>query len=277
MKNTLFILFIIIGIRGLAQKDSAIINFQRNLALTDIVETLTACDCMVIKMRGELTEKEVKLLTRGQAIFFGRSFNELDSLFINGNNLIQLYAFGGICMTYPESLNEKHLQILKKEGSVRIYEQGKDIFPTKPISELATMMFESVARIKEEKQQQQNIQQLISEFILKYAASPKSYVNMSFQDYHIYSTHNGSTLEKEESSEVYSIKHIFKIQNKQGVINEYKVRFKIDNELNIMLIEEENDEESDIVSCFPPNLAWWLENFGRKISKKDKKELGLDN
>lgn len=277
MKKTLLILFVAIGYRGIAQTDSAMINSQRHLPLTDIVETLSECNCMIMGMRGDLTEKEAKLVSRGQAILFGRFFNELDSLFDHSNDLIQLYAFGGICIAYPDSLNEKHLQILNKEGNVRIYQQGKDNFPTKPISEVAGMMYKSVARIKHEREQQKIVQKMIPEFILKYAATPKTYVNISFEDYHVYSTHDGSSLEKVKSSEVYSVKHIFKIQNNQGIMSEYQTRFKIDNELNIMLIEEEKEEESNTVSCYPPRLDWWFENFGRKLSKKEKEELGLEN
>lgn len=277
MKQTLLIFFVAIVFRGIAQTDSAMINFQRNLPITDIVETLSECNCMILGMRGDLTEKEAKLVSRGQALLFGRYFNELDSLFDHSNDLIQLYAFGGICLTYPDSLNDKHLQILKKEGTVRIYQQGKDSFPSKPIIEIAGMMYKSVARIKHEREQQQTIQKMISEFILKYATNPKTYVNISFQDYHVYSTHDGSSLEKVKSSEVYSVKHIFKIQNNNGSINEYQARFKIDSELKVMLIEEEKEEESNTVSCYPPKLDWWFENFGRKLNKKEKKELGLEN
>jgi len=277
MKQTLLIFFVAIVFRGIAQTDSAMINFQRNLPITDIVETLSECNCMILGMRGDLTEKEAKLVSRGQALLFGRYFNELDSLFDHSNDLIQLYAFGGICLTYPDSLNDKHLQILKKEGTVRIYQQGTDSFPSKPIIEIAGMMYKSVARIKHEREQQQTIQKMISEFILKYATNPKTYVNISFQDYHVYSTHDGSSLEKVKSSEVYSVKHIFKIQNNNGSINEYQARFKIDSELKVMLIEEEKEEESNTVSCYPPKLDWWFENFGRKLNKKEKKELGLEN
>ncbi|MCC7452645.1 MAG: hypothetical protein IT222_00655, partial [Crocinitomix sp.] len=269
--------FVAIGLCGMAQTDSAMVNFQRNLPITDIVETLSECDCMILSMRGDLTAREEKLVSRGQAILFGRYFSELDSLFDHGSDLIQLYAFGGICITYPDSLNDKHLQILKKEGTVRIYEQGKDSFPTKPIIRIAGMMYQSVAQIKLEKEQQQFIQKMISEFILKYASNPNTYVNISFQDYHVYSAHEGASLEKVKSSEVYSVKHIFKIQNNDGSINEYQARFKIDSELKVMLIEEEKAEESNTVSCYPPRLNWWLENFGRKLNKKEKKELGIEN
>lgn len=278
MKQIILILFIAIGIRGIAQIDPEMLKFQRNIPITDIVETLTECDCMILEMQGDLTEKEAKLVSRGQAILFGRYFNELDSLFDHGSDLIQLYAFGGICTTYPDSLNAKHFQILKKEGTVKIYQQGKDSFPSKPIMEIAEMIYNSVVRIKHEKEQQQIIQKVISEFILKYSANPKTYVNISFQDCHFHSTHDGSPLEKVKSSEVYSVKHIFRIQNNNGSINEYQARFIIDSELKIMLIEEENEEEESItVSCYPPKLNWWFENFGRKLNEKEKKELGIEN
>jgi hypothetical protein len=274
MKQTLLILFAAIGLCGMAQTDSAMVNFQRNLPITDIVETLSECNCMILGMRGDLTAREEKLVSRRQAILFGRYFSELDSLFDHGNDLIQLYAFGGICITYPDSLNDKHLQILKKEGTVRIYERGKDSLPSKPITQIAGMMYQTVAQIKLEKEQQQFIQKMISEFILKYASNPNTYLNISFQDYHVYSTDEGPSI---ENSEVYSVKHIFKIQNNDGSINEYQARFKIDSELKVMLIEEEMGEESNTVSCYPPSLNWWLENFGRKLNKKEKKELGIEN
>jgi len=232
---------------------------------------------MIMEMQGDLTEKEEKLISRVQAIAFGRYFNELDSLFDHGSDFIQLYAFGGICVSYPDSINDKHLQILKKEGTVRICQQGKDSLPSKPIIEIAEMMYKLVSQIKNEKEQQQIIQKMISEFILKYAAHPETYVNISFQDFHVYSIHDGSTLEKVKSSEIYSVKHIFRIQNINGSINEYQARFKIDSEFKFMLIENETGKESNIVSCSPPRLDWWFENFGRTLSKQEKEELGLEN
>lgn len=277
MKKILFFLLVTINFHSFSQEDSAFINFQRNLPISDIVETLTSCDCMLMRMRGELNDKEEKLVSRGQALLFGRRFNELDSLFNYSSDLIQLYAFGGICLTYPDSLTEKHLQILNKKGTVRIYEQGKKKFPTMPISEVAEMMHNSIARKKEEYQQQQKIQQLISDFITKYASSPESYISSSFEDYHVFSTHDGETLEKEEDSEVYSIKHIFSLQNNEGAIAELQVRFKIDSELKIMIIEEELEDESNTIYVYPPEFDWWFSTFGRALTENEQVELGLKN
>lgn len=277
MRTILLLLFIGISLRGAAQEDSSSFYYQRNLPIADIVETITECNCVILKLRYELTEKEIKLVSSGQAILFSRLFNELDSLFDHSNPLIQLYAFGGICTKYPDSLQEKHLTILNSEGVVRIYEQGKDSFPVMPAKEIAAMMYKSVTRNKLDKEQQLIVQKVISDFIVKYAANPKSYVNLKFQNYHVYSIHDGSTLEKIKGSEVFSIKHTFKIKNIRGILSEYQIRFKIDSAFKIILIEEENGEESNTVSCSPPRLDWWFNTVGKKLSKKERKELGLAN
>ena len=277
MKSLLVILIITFAINGISQEDSAIINNPNKYHISEIVNTLTECNCVVMEMNGKLTEKEKKLASSGESILFDRNFSELDSLFENSSEIVQLYAFGGICLTYPDSLNEKHLQILKKERAVNIYQQGKDTFPTKSTSELAEMMYKVAKQTIEENKQQLIIQNMISDFILKYSTDPKTYENISFVNYHVYSTLDGTTFEKIKASEVYSVKHIFKIRNNNGIINEYQVRFKIGSELDIMLIEEEKDIESNTVNCNPPNLNWWFENLGRKITEAEKKELGLKN
>lgn len=273
MKFITTILLIGIGFFSYGQSDSAMINFQRSLPIQDITETLSECNCMIMGMRGELNEKEAKLASRGQALIFGREFNELDSLYNHGNNIIQLYAFGGICMTYPDSLTESHLKILSKEGEISIYQQGTDEFPKMPISKVAGQMYKVVAKNEKEKETQLLVEKKIIEFIKEYSLYPDTYESIGFQDYHVYSTHNGSSLEKIENSEIPSVKHLFKIKNKDGELAEYSARFKLDNELNIMLIEE---EESNTVSCSPPRLEWWLENFGRELTEKDKSKLGLN-
>jgi hypothetical protein len=274
MKLITTILLIGIGFFGNAQSDSTMIKFQRSLSIQDITETLSECNCMIMGMRGELNEKEAKLASRGQALIFGREFNELDSLYKNGNDIIQLYAFGGICMTYPDSLTEIHLEILNKEGEISIYQQqGTDEFPKMPISKVAGQMYKVVARNKKEKEIQLLVEKKIIAFIKEYSLYPNTYESIEFKDYHVYSTHNGSSLEKIENSEIPSVEHIFKIKNKEGTLDEYSARFKLDNELNIMLIEE---EESGTVSCSPPRLDWWLERFGRELTDEDKTKLGLN-
>jgi hypothetical protein len=273
MKFITTILLIGIGFFSYGQSDSAMIKFQRSLPIEDITETLSECNCMIMGMRGELNEKEEKLASRGQALIFGREYNDLDSLYKNGNDIIQLYAFGGICMTYPDSLKERHLKILNKEGEINIYQQGTDEFPKMPISKVAGKMYKVVAKNKKEKEAQVQAERKIKEFISEYCMFPESYEPINFSDYHVYSTHNGSSLSKIENSEIPSVKHTFKIKNKEGELAEYSARFKLDNELNIMLIE---GEESGTVSCSPPRLDWWFERFGRELTDIDKTKLGLN-
>jgi hypothetical protein len=134
------------------------------------------------------------------------------------------------------------------------------------------MMYRAVAQIKKENEMQINVEKKISEFILKFASNPKTYENISFQDYHVYSTYSESSLEKTENSDVYSVKHVFKIRNNQGELGTFSARFKIDANLKIMIIE---DEESNTVSCTPPRLDWWIEQFGRKLNDTEKNELGI--
>ena len=280
MKYTrLYLLFFItaVCVYSCAEKrvsESAMIDFQRSLPIEDITETLSECNCLIMGMRGDLNRKETKLVSRAQALVFGRKFNELDSLYKNGNDIIQLYAFGGICMTYPDSLTENHLKILSKKGEVSIYQQGTDEFPKMPISKVAEQMHKVVARNKREKETQLLVEKKIIEFIKEYSLYPDTYESIEFKDYHVYSTHKGASLEKIENSEVPSVKHIFKIKNKEGSLDQYSARFKLDNELNIMMIEE---YESNTVSCSPPRLDWWLERFGRELTEEDKTKLGLNN
>jgi hypothetical protein len=273
MKFIATIFLVSIGFSGYCQSDSSIIQFRKNLPIKDITETLSECNCIIMGMRGELNEKEKKLTSRGQALIFGREFKELDSLFNHGNSILQLYAFGGICLTYPDSIVEKHLTILNKEGEVNIYKQGAEEYPKQPISQIADQMYSVVARVKKEKEIQKIVEQKIQDFINVYSMFPKSYIPVKFKDFHIYSIHNSSTLSKVENSGSPSIEHIFKIKNKEGTLAEYSAQFKLDNELNMMLIEE---EESGTFSCFPPELDWWIKKFGRKLSKKDKIELGIN-
>jgi hypothetical protein len=285
MKKAIIIFFIGISYLSFGQSDSVMENHHQNLSIQDIVETLSECNCMIMGMGVELTEKEKKYISRGQAIFFGRKFGELDSLYENGNNIIQLYAFGGICLSYPDSLSEKHLEILKNPDTVNIYVQGADQFPIVPISEIATGMHKAVEVIKKQKETKLIVEERVSDFIRKYSSNPNSYESIDFLDYrvHSYNSSKKSLVEGLEGlggsseiddSKVHSIKHSYRINNNDGKLEIYSVRFKLDNNFNLMIIEE---KESNITSSNPPRLDWWLKTFGRELSEEERSKLGIRN
>ena len=253
--------------------DQTLLRLQRSIPIEDIIETLSECNCMVLGMRGELTEKEKRMVTHGQALIFGRTFHELDSLYQHGNDLMQLYAFGGICNAHPDSITDEHLKILEKEVMVNIYRQDGGKMPKESISNIAKQMHHSIVVRKKQQEVQLKVEELIESFIMRYSEHPKTYVSKEFYGYHVYSVHNGMTLEKEKGSEVYSIGHRFNIKNKAGETGEFTAWFKVDSDFTIVLIEP---EKSGTVSVYPPQLKWWLDTYGRELSLKDRADLKLN-
>lgn len=253
--------------------DQTLKRLQARIPIKDIVTTLSECDCMVLGMRGELTEKEKQMVTHGQALIFGRPFHELDSLYQHGNDIIQLYAFGGICTAHPDSITDAHLKILEKEGTVNIYRQDGGEMPKESISNIAKQMHHSIIVRKKQQAIQVKVEELIESFIMHYSEHPKTYLSKEFYGYHVYSVHNEVTLEKEKGSEVYSIGHRFNIKNKAGETGEFTAWFKVDSDFTIVIIEP---EKSNRVSVYPPQLDWWLNNYGRELSLKDRADLKLN-
>ena len=80
-------------------------------------------------------------------------------------------------------------------------------------------------------------------------------------------------MEKEKGSEVYSIGHRFNIKNKAEETGELTAWFKVDSDFTIVLNEP---EKSGTVSVYPPQLDWWLKNYGRELSLKDRADLKLN-
>ena len=88
MKGAFIMILFSVGLHSYGQSDS-MINFQRSIPIKDVVETLSECDCIVMRMRGNLNEREAKLISRAQAILV-RDFSELDSLFHFENKVISV-------------------------------------------------------------------------------------------------------------------------------------------------------------------------------------------
>jgi len=150
--------------------DSMVNSFQQNLPIEDIVETLSACDWMVMGMRGDLTPEESQMMSHAQALFMSREFSELDSLFDHGNEIIQLYAFGALCTSHPDSLTDKHLTLLSEKGTIKIYMQNGEKFPKMDKSMFAQEMYSNVEVRKQEKRNKLKTEEKIATDIQNTAA-----------------------------------------------------------------------------------------------------------
>lgn len=267
----ILILFLLISFKGFSQgqevSDSVFNAFQQNLPIEDIVETLSECDCIVMGMRGDLTPQEQKMISRGQALMMAREFDELDSLFDHGNEIIQLYAFGGICASHPDSLTDKHLSLLTESGKIKMYMQNDQKFPKIEKNEIAQGFYDNVEIRKQETLDKKRVEDVIVNYIKETAAFPETYESLGFSGFHVYKTANQSSLATIDDSEVFVTLHRFKIKNSAGKFGEYEVCFKLDHEFEMMLIEK---EESNTVSVNPPKLDWWTGTFGKVENSNEK-------
>ena len=96
---------------------------------------------------------------------------------------------------------------------------------------------------------------------------------INFDGFHTYSNYDFETGETEEESLVHAITITYRLKDNSGNMCEQINTIKIDHNMNIMIIEE---EESDTVSSYPPRIKEWLDKYGRKLSKKDKQHLKLN-
>jgi hypothetical protein len=276
VKKIIFVALIFIGNRAFSQSDNSWESFQKRVTTKDIVETLTNAGGYVMKMHIKHTsgepesiqhKREAKILSRIDAIH-GRTFAVLDSLFIHSDTLIKLYAFKGICSSYPDSLREDHLKILSYGGNVKIYQQGTNQFPSMKVSEVAAINYRRVEKYKKQDAIEIKIKERIKSFILEYSRYPKSYISISYNNFLC------DNYGEIENSKIYSIMHIYKIKTNKGDLIEHKARFTLDNSNNIIDINEYESlviEEQEQL----PQLDWWLNIFGRKLNNRDKKTLGI--
>ena len=81
-----------------------------------------------------------------------------------------------------------------------------------------------------------------------------------------------ATKEKEKNSDSYVIGHRYKINDVNGKPIECYNTFRFDYEFRINIIE---GEESNTVSSYPPRVQEWLDKYGKELSNKEKRKLGI--
>ncbi len=113
------------------------------------------------------------------------------------------------------------------------------------------------------------VEESISSWIIKYALYPKSYQSISFEEFTTSIEQNKDG--KIPNSEVYVMKHIHKILDKDSITKEFSGYFILNNSFKITSIENERSNSSGGGSTFDWNV--WLSKFGKTLNHEDSVEF----
>ncbi|MBI3135430.1 MAG: hypothetical protein HYZ14_12210 [Bacteroidetes bacterium] len=267
-----FVVFLIVSLTTNAQSDTLLVRQKPAVSLIQAVNTLNACECFIESIRSPLSAEEHRMVT-AYGVMRNLDFRTLDSLYRNSGDVIKLYCFELICSNFPDSLTDQHMQLLRNKHKIGIYQKQPGDFPKERISDIAYEMYGMIEKKRLEKIQKDMVEHKIRTFIADYAMYPESYIPISFTGYHQYAIHSGDDRKKVEDSEVHAIIHSYKLKTITGDLLSISHTFKVNADFVIMIIES---EESTTVSCWPPKLDFWLNQFGRSLNDADKEALQLN-
>jgi tetratricopeptide (TPR) repeat protein len=237
----------------------------------EYIDSIKKHEYVILSFGGEPNEQVVAYMNQLNHLFMFE-YEQLDSLFKAETGILQLYSFGIMCRKFPEQINTDHKKILKNKDGIMVLNRDQKEPHSIPIKEIASMMYKSIEALEEEKEMQSKTESVVKKLIINYAKYPDSYEAISFEQFHIMYIADGANLKKEKDSEDYVIGHRYRIKDVKGNIVECFNTFKFDHEFHINIIE---GEESNTVSAYPPRVYEWMENYGRSLSDKDKKKLGI--
>lgn len=226
---------------------------------------------LVLSVRGEPNGEVITYMNQLNHMLV-LDYKQLDSLYKAETGILQLYAFGIICGKFPEQINNDHKKIMKNKNGIMVLNGDQKEPHSVPIKEIASMMYGSIVAMKEEQKMKPKTESEVSKLIRKYAKFPDSYESISFEQFHVMFIANGETLNKEKKSDDYVIGHRYRIKDNNGNTAECYNTFKFDHEFKINIIE---GEESNTFSAYPPRVQEWLDKYGRSLSDKEKKKIGI--
>lgn len=256
---------------ALEEKDDLFDDFNPNANHIEYIDSIKEHNYIILYVRGEPNE-EVKTYMNHLNHLFMLDYAPLDSLYKAETGILQLYAFGILCRKFPTQINNEHKKILKSKDEIMVLNREQKEPHAKPIKEIATMMYGIVSAMEEEKKTKSKIESVVSKLIINYAKYPESYEPISFEQYHVMHIADGETLKKEKDSEEYVIGHRYRIKDINGQTFECYNTFKFDHEFKISIIE---GEESNTYSAYPPRVEEWLGRYGKTLSDREKKKLGI--
>lgn len=215
---------------------------------------------------------EMRAYIRHVNHLFRLDYATLDSLCLNETGVLQLYAFGIFCNKFPDRITKKHKRILKSREQVPVMTSRQEEPEMVDLSEISKKMYDSLKEDDEDKKYRKKVEKVVKDFIRAYALYPKSYESLGYEDFRIMGVVDMETGEKYKGDESSSILHRYRLKNVNGTYEEVIHVFKLNGQLQITIIEE---EWSNTVMAYPPQIDEWLQTFGRELNDKDKKTLGL--
>lgn len=246
-------------------------GFDPNANHIEFVDSVKEHKYIILSVRGEPNEEVMTYMKQLNHLFM-LDYEQLDSLYKAESGILQLYAFGIICRKFPEQINKDHKQILKNKDEIMVLKRDQKEPQSLFVKEIASNIYGSIEAMEEEKKMKFKTESEVSKLIRNYAKYPDSYESMSFEQFHVMHIADGETLKKEKNSEDYVIGHRYRIKDVHGNIVECYNTFKFDHEFQINIIE---GEESNTVSAYPPRVQEWLDSYGKELSVKEKKRLGI--
>lgn len=252
-------------------RNNPFIDFSPEVNHIEYMDSLKKHEFLVLSVSGEANEQVMKYM-RELSHLFMLDFEDLDSLYHTETGILQLYTFGIICEKFPDQINSDHKKILKSKNEIMVLTNEQNEPHLMPVKEIAANVYQNIEAHEEEKKMQVKTENEVKKLIKKYSKYPDSYEPISFEKFHSIHIIDGETLKKEKNSEDHVIGHHYRIKDVNGKIIECYNTFKFDHQFRINIIEE---EESNTFSAYPPILQQWLDQYGRSLSDKDKKKLGI--
>jgi len=246
-------------------------DFDASANHLDYVDSIRKHEFIMLSFGGEPSPEIISNMGHINHLF-ALDFNQLDSIYMSETGIVKLYAFAIICVKFPKQINSEHKEILKSKGKIMVITRDQKNPHLMPAKEIASLMYQNVKDLEIDKKMQEKTEEVVKTFIVNFSKSPDSYQPISFEQFHIMQTTYGETLKTEKSSESYVIGHRYKIKDINGNSMECYNTFKFNHAFKINIIE---GEESNTVWAFPPNIQDWLDKYGKALSDKDKKKLGI--
>lgn len=237
----------------------------------EFIDSLKLHKYIVLSISGEPNAEVITYMNQLNHLFM-LEYKPLDSIYKAETGILQLYAFGIMCRKFPEQINNEHKKILKNTNKIMVLNGDQKEPHSVPVNEIASMMYGSIVVMKEEEKMKSKTEAVVKKLIKNYSKFPDSYQPISFEQFHIPHIADGETLKKEKDSENYVIGHNYAIKDVSGNLVECYNTFKFDHEFHINIIE---GEESNTLSAYPPRVQEWLDNYGKSLSDKEKKKLGI--
>jgi hypothetical protein len=192
------------------------------------------------------------------------SFKDLRCLLDNKSISLKATGFIYAASSHADSVLKNYSSLLTDTTTVQFFMADGGASPKLKLGELLSMMMQKVNEDNDNFARRPEIEKTVSAFIKSYATYPSTYKPHSFPEFSMLSDNKGLS--------DFKISHDYEIKNNEGKNLRVLSVFVFDKNLRLTVIEK--DSSSDVYSS-PPQLDYWLKEFGRQLTTSDSSTLRL--